>query len=283
MNATLEPPAERDLPADRRAQMRADLLRAIGTPNHRAPRAARTVLRWRWAAAAVACLAVTAGAAGIALFRDDPVTLAYSGGAIAPEVQHAADQCLEDNKWIEQRTHLDPQPYGSPIGDDLTLVNLVGRGEDAGVVFTTPAGIVYCFNTPSGGRSINRGVTSPWLPGPVAVESSLTKESGGTSDQFALAGRVSRRVASVVLDHGDGARTTANVAGGTFVVIASGPVEVDAATLVTYDATGTEIDRRPAYPDDGPNRQTGCFTDPSGAVVKGARPGGDCRPAEHWG
>jgi hypothetical protein len=278
MTTTLEPPAERDLPAGRRAQMRADLLRAIASPNHPA---AGSGPRRRWAVAAAACLAVTAGVAGIVVDRgDEPSTLAYSGGAIAPEVQRAADQCLADNRWIDQRTDLPQEP---PVGTDLTLVNLVGRNGDAGVVFTTPTGIVYCFNTPSSeSRSIGRDALTPWLPGPVSIESGLTKEIEGTSDQFAVAGRVTRRVGSVVLEHGDGTRTPANVAGGTFVVIASGPVEVATATLVTYDAAGTEIDRRPALSVDGLHLQTGCFTDPSGNVVKGARPGGACRPAEPW-
>jgi hypothetical protein len=251
--------------------MRAGLLRATATP---APAPARA-RRWRPVAAAAACLAVTAAVATVALDRDDPRTLAYSGGTVSPEVRRAAEQCLADN-----RAHAaDP-----PIGDDLTLVNLLGRDRDAAVVYTSPRGIVYCFNTPgTESRSIARTAVTNWLPGPVHIGSGESTTIEGTSDHVALAGRISARANRVVLDHGNGGRTRAHLAGGTFTLIADGPVEITAATLLTYDGAGTEIDRRPAWPAEGLSRQTStCYTEPAGTVVDGSVAGTGCRPAEPW-
>jgi hypothetical protein len=135
---------------------------------------------------------------------------------------------------------------------------------------------------------------------------------------LAAAGRVSDRVARVVLESGTGTATEARLAGGTFAVVSDGAA-AGGGTLVSYDEAGTVIDRRGTLaivPRAGqplasePSRCTvagttsntdvtcraepttphgeqpavlpGCYTDPTtGAVVYGT-PGGACRPAERW-
>jgi hypothetical protein len=270
---TLQPPAERDLPAGRQAQMRTALLRTIDGPTAEPARRTGRPTAWRWAAAAAGLAVIAAaGVAALLPYRDDSQTLAYSGGAVSPEVQRAADQCIEDN-----RAHPD-----SGTGADLTLVNLLGRNGTAAVVYTSPGGMVYCFNSSqTSGRSMASQAVSNWLPGPIEIGSATSTEAEGPSDYFAVAGRVSGRAARVVLDHGNGLQTTANLAGGTFIVIAEGEVDTIPSTLVTYDGAGAEIDRRAAWAG-SLDEQTSCRTDPSGAVIKGSVAGTDCRPGEAW-
>ncbi|GAA0950476.1 hypothetical protein GCM10009558_066700 [Virgisporangium aurantiacum] len=202
--------------------------------------------------------------------------LAYAGGAIAPEIQRAADQCIEDN-----RVHTDLEPA---LPDDLRLANLVSRNGNVAVVFTTEGGALYCFNEPgNGSRSMTRRVVSNWMPGAIEIGGATSMEAHGTSDYFATAGRVSSRVARVVLDHGNGRQTAANVADGTFVVIADGDVEVDETVLVAYDSAGTEIARSQGWSRRGLSEQSAdCYVDPTGAVVWGSTPGTVCRDAEAW-
>jgi hypothetical protein len=94
-----------------------------------------------------------------------------------------------------------------------------------------------------------------------------------------MAGRVSPRVGKVVLQHGNGRVTQANLAGGTFTIINDGPVEVERLVLVTYDRSGRVIDRRRPWP---LPQADSCYTDPTGKVVVGDASSGDCKPAEAW-
>ncbi|GIJ56795.1 hypothetical protein [Virgisporangium aurantiacum] len=274
----VELPESRDLPSGRQERMRAGLLAAIDTPR-RSGRHRRVV---RFAAAAVVAAGVTAGAVAVVPAflpgRDNgpAAALAYAGGAIAPEIQRAADQCIEDN-----RVHTDLEPA---LPDDLRLANLVSRNGNVAVVFTTEGGALYCFNEPgNGSRSMTRRVVSNWMPGAIEIGGATSMEAHGTSDYFATAGRVSSRVARVVLDHGNGRQTAANVADGTFVVIADGDVEVDETVLVAYDSAGTEIARSQGWSRRGLSEQSAdCYVDPTGAVVWGSTPGTVCRDAEAW-
>jgi hypothetical protein len=283
VNSILEPPAERELHPRRQAEMRARLMRAT-TPEAttRAPHRPR-----RRFALAAAGLAVTVGIATFVAV--DPLggartteTLAYSGGAVPPEVRRAADQCLADNRGIDDDSAIPDAARGGRIGGDLELVNFLGRRGEVAVVFTTGTATVYCFNQPErGGRSASRTAVSNWLPGPIVIEGGSSAEIEGSSDRFALGGRVSPRVGRVVLDHGNGRTTEANLAGGTFTVINDGAVEVEASVLVTYDRAGAVIDRRPGWAELTEQTST-CYTDPAGRVVTGSMPGADCRPAEAW-
>ncbi|MDT5038144.1 MAG: hypothetical protein QOE03_3329 [Micromonosporaceae bacterium] len=283
MNTILEPPAERELHPRRRAEMRARLLWAMAPgANTRTPHRPRRRL-----ALAAAGLAVTAGIATFVAV--DPLgdggnteTLAYSGGAVPPDIRRAADECLADSRAIDDDPAISDAARGGRVGANLELVNFLGRRGDVAVVFTAGTATVYCFNQPArGGRSASHVAASNWLPGPVVIEGGSSTEAEGPSDRFALAGRVSPRVGRVVLDHGNGRTTPANLAGGTFTLISDGTVEVGSSVLVTYDRAGTVIDRRPAWPD--LTRQTStCYTDPAGGVVAGSIPGADCRPAEAW-
>jgi hypothetical protein len=133
------------------------------------------------------------------------------------------------------------------------------------------------------GREVLGGVGSEawphrdWLPGPVQrlSVSSTELDSGAVS----VLGRVSARVHRLVLEHGNGATTTARLAGGAFGLLSRADDVRPGAELVSYDAQGREIDRQPLFTplDTFPH----CYTDPAGQVIYGT-PGPGCRPADPW-
>lgn len=130
---------------------------------------------------------------------------------------------------------------------------------------------------------MTRRFVTTWMPGPVEIGGATSMTAEGTSDYFATAGRVSSRVTRLVLDHGNGRHTAANLAGGTFVVIADSAVDVDFAVLVAYDSAGNEVARREGWGHPGLSEQNAdCYVDPAGTVVWGSTPGATCRAAEAW-
>ena len=137
-------------------------------------------------------------------------------------------------------------------------------------VVNDPAmGITGGFN---GGRWPHRD----WLPGPVQTLSMTSSQPYGGA--VSVLGRVSARVDRLVLEHGAGQTTTARLRNGTFGLISRTADVRRKAELVSYDATGREIDRRSlfelgAYPH--------CYTDPSGKILFGG-PGPGCVPADPW-
>lgn len=270
----VELPESRDLPAGRQARMRAGLLAAIDAPRRKGRH--RRVVRFA-AATAVAAGAIAVVPVLLPGSASGPTAaLAYSGGDIAPAIQRAADQCLDDNRGYSEP--------GVDISGDLRLANLLGRDGNIVVVFTTAGGALYCFNESTvGGRSMTPRAFSNWMPGAVEIGAATSAVAEGTSDYFATAGRVSRRVTRLVLDHGNGRHTDANLAGGTFVVIAAGDVDVAKTVLVAYDSAGTEIGRREGWSRRGLSEQSAdCYVDPTGAVVWGSTPGPTCQAAEVW-
>ncbi|MFG3419831.1 hypothetical protein ACIBTZ_23075 [Micromonospora sp. NPDC049460] len=268
MTKTLEPPGERDLPPRVADRMRADVLRAVRRP-------ATGRVRLRLAVGATALAVVAAGFAVRAPSDAETVeVLAMGYGELSPSLRAAARQCLA---WSPR------DPDVAPTMTDLAVA--AERGDRAVVFFLAETGYVTCDvhrsagAEVSGGLSIDRWPAHDLLPGPVQrLLLTSTKRSGG---DVTVSGRVSSRVARLVLEHGDGKTTAARISDGVFAVMTVGAdLDEDGAQLVSYDAAGTEIDRRRLFqPSDEFDH---CYVDPAGTVVYG-RPGGDCRPAEPWG
>ncbi|UQU68002.1 hypothetical protein COUCH_17705 [Couchioplanes caeruleus] len=260
-------PADRDLPPRRAERMRQDLLRAT----RERPRHAR-----RWLAAAVATgLTLVAAGAVVAHVRDEPAVqvLAMGPGELDGTLRRAADECLE---WAGR-----DGGFRVPLGlSDLAVS--ARQGDRAAVLFLSGAGYAAC-DFELGRRESSGGINSEpwahreWLPGPVQRLSLSSSEADGGA--VAVLGRVTGRVHRLVLEHGDGRTTTARLRDGAFgIVTRTADVRPD-AELVSYDAAGHEIDRRPLFP--GPRRDEQCWTDPAGTVMYGTL-GGTCRPAERW-
>ncbi|WP_405096360.1 hypothetical protein [Micromonospora sp. NBC_01412] len=267
MNDILDPPAERDLPPARAARMRADLHQTLrGRPT-------RSV-RLRLAAATVAVLLAGVGVA--ATLEGEPgaggaQVLAMGRAELSGSLLRAARQCLTWTKGGDSSLTL----------DDLAVA--VERGDRAMVLFMSDAGYLTCEVTrqgggePSGGSSHERWPRSDWLPGP--VQRLLLTSSEPRGGDVAVSGRVSARVHRLVLDHGDGRTTTARISRGAFGLVTHARPVTGRAELVSYDAAGGELDRRPLFrPSD---RFDHCYATPSGEVIYGPA-GTDCRPAERW-
>ncbi|MEU5945285.1 hypothetical protein ABZ793_06945 [Micromonospora sp. NPDC047465] len=268
MTKNFEPPGERDLPPRVANRMRADVLRAVRRPATRR-------IRPRFAVGLTALAVVAAGFAVRAPSDVETVeVLAMGYGELSPTLRAAARQCLE---WGPQDGQVQPTMA------DLAMA--AERGDGAVVFFLTDTGYVTCeVNRAagaevSGARSVDRWPSHDLLPGPVQrLLLTSAQRSGG---DVTVSGRVSSRVARLVLEHGDGKTTAARISGGIFAVMTVGAdLDQDGPHLVSYDAAGTEIDRRRLFQPS--NEFEHCYVDPAGTVVYG-RPGGDCRPAEPWG
>ena len=287
----LDVPTERDLPADRAARMRAALVTAAERPRPAAerPRAAaerphpRTVpersrrqvrLRIGVAVATVAALA----ASGMALLRPSDgagtETLAFGPDELSLTLRHAVEQCLE---WTAP-----DQSWPVSMAD---LAVAAERDGTAVVLFMSDTGYVTCDahwaptgEILSGGAAFEAWPQRDWLPGTIdRLLLSSTEVDGG---DVTVTGRVSARVHRLVLEHGDGhGTTTARLVRGAFGLLTTGAGVNKNAQMVSYDADGREIDRRPLFPPHG--RYDRCYKDPAGNVVYG-KPGPDCGPADPW-
>lgn len=293
MNDLLDLPAERDLPPERAARMRADLLESIRHPRHRT----RAGLVAAVAAAVVLVLVGVSVALGGGQ-RGIPTRPATPTPDPQAAVRLAARQCL---LWNAQspRYRLSESDLAVAAEQDGFVATLffTSRGDAywACMIDTTrsapqpkaPDGRAYSGGAGGGGPDWPHW---GWLLGPVDVLSPLsgTAPTHRTSPTppprpfwgtggVALVGRVSARVHRLVLDHGNGQITEAHLAHGGFAMVAKKPVAAN-ATLLAYDATGAEIYRH-LVDELGPVR--GCWVDPSGKVISG-KPGPDCRPAERW-
>jgi hypothetical protein len=276
MNDLIEPPAERDLPPTRAARMRADLLGATRDPR---PRVRRRLLVA--AAAVIAFVLGVAGVVAISEVRRENRTqiLAMSAGELDPSLRRAVRDCLEA---MEPRDDGAPQPMFVPVSSaDVTIASR--RGPRIAVLFLTRAGYMACEMQLKFGRLQSSSVGGEawphrdWLPGPVQRLSLTSTEIDGGS--VSVLGRVSARVERLVLEHGNGRTTTARIHDGAFGLISATDDVRENAELVSYDAAGREIDRRPlfGYLQDFPH----CYTDPEGTVIYGTR-GQHCLPADPW-
>lgn len=267
MRRSLDVPAERDVPPERLAHMRAELVTALG-------RSPARPMRLRVAATAAAVAAV-AGALLLAMpdDREPDFVLAMGPGELTPSLRPEVEQCLQWNQV----------PGSVPVSpSDLAVA--AQHGDLTVLLFLTDTGYLACDMWAPRGRERSAATTGAtvWphgnlLPGPVdRLLLSSTELDGGA---VAASGRVSARVDRLVLEHGNGQTSTARLANGAFGLVSEGDdVQAD-AELVSYDASGREIDRRPLF--EPLDRLDRCYTDPSGAVIFG-RPGPDCRPAEEW-
>jgi hypothetical protein len=304
MNDLLMPPGERDLPPRRAMEMRAGLMTAARGPRPRPTR--------RWLVAAVSATAVVTAVAGVALthqVRDDDGTqiLAMGLGELNPGLKRAADQCL---RWYAQDFappgEAASTPGASAPGSEATAAPLPSgvvpappiaevpvskgdiavatqQGDKTAILFLNEIGYLACDITHQAEQEITGGLATErwphrdWLPGPVQRLSLTSTDSDG-GDVAAL-GRVSSRVHRLVLERGNGKSTTARLSGGAFGLLTTTNDVRPNAELVSYDAAGDEIDRRPLFQ---PTKNLEhCYTDPAGTVIYG-EPGPDCLPADPW-
>ncbi|WP_194821813.1 hypothetical protein [Micromonospora sp. S-DT3-3-22] len=280
MNDILDLPAERDLPPEAALAIRARILGFVSPPPPRIP-------RLRIAIAAAVLLAVTSGAAAVVWDRPERSTmqvLAMGLGELSPTLQEAAERCLQ---WNSPQRQTRQNPGERPV--PVSLADLaVGteRGDRTLVLFMNDVGYATCDVEGTGtARESGGGATEPWphgdlLPGPVQrLLLTSTEADGG---DVSVSGRVSSRVHRLVLDHGDGHTTTARLSEGAFGLMTSDSrLEADNdPELVSYDAHGTEIDRRPLF--QAEDQLEHCYTGPDGKRIYG-KPTSGCRPAEKWG
>ncbi|GAA3346003.1 hypothetical protein GCM10020358_55320 [Amorphoplanes nipponensis] len=274
MNPLTMPPAERDLPPGRAARMRAEVLAAARGSRPRVPR------RLLVAAAAVLTL-LAAVAVSVEVRREDSTQiLAMGPGELDGSLRGAAQRCLEWARPNGPGGAPDPQFVPVSLADVAIAAR---RGRWIQVLFLNRAGYLGCEASLDHGRLSSGGVGGEawphrgWLPGPVQRLSLSSTEADGGS--VSVLGRVSARVARLVLEHGNGRTTTARLRDGAFGLISRTDDVGEDAELVSYDAAGREIDRRRlfAYGEQFPH----CYTDPAGTVIYGD-PGPDCRPADPW-
>lgn len=218
-------------------------------------------------------LAVAACAATVAWVSvdEEPGVYALGDGVLSPQVREAGRDCLG---FI--RTN-DRQSVAWAADSRARLLNHVERqGRGAIVVYLMRSKLIICLMGPAvktgpeprvltddGSLAIGYTIMdgTPWLPGPISMEAGRSTDlDGGYVD---VAGRVSQRVERVVLDDGAGHQSTARLAEGTFLVFSDGRIPDSAGMLVSYDAGGQEIDRRPVL-----RQPSGrCYTDPAGNLV----------------
>nr|WP_230417038.1 hypothetical protein [Micromonospora tarapacensis] len=250
------------------------------------PRPARTP-RLRAAVAGVVLLAVASGVVAVVWQRPDrsPLqVLAMGPGELSPTLQDAAERCLQ---WNSPQRQTRQNPSEPPVPVSLAdLAVAIERGDRALVLFMNDVGYATCDVEGAGtARESGGGATEPWthgvwLPGPVQrLLLTSTEFDGG---DVSLSGRVSSRVHRLVLDHGDGHTTAARLFEGAFGLMTSDArlKTGNDPELVSYDAHGTEIDRRPLF--QAEDQLEHCYTGPDGKRIYG-KPTSGCRPAEKWG
>ncbi|MCZ7418255.1 MULTISPECIES: hypothetical protein [unclassified Micromonospora] len=270
MTELLDPPAERDLPARRAAEIRARLLTE-----------ARTVpgpaLRRRRVAVALIATAMIATVGVVTWPHPErgAVVLAFGPDELSPTLRQSAERCLALG---------DERARASATVADLAVA--VEHGDHAALMFLADGHYVACdlWGPPhqswSGGTATS--VDDPtwreaWLPGP--VQRLLLTSTDPDGGEVVAIGRVSDRVHRLVLQQADGTITPARIANGAFGLVGEGISEDGGAALVASDRAGVEIDRRPLFT---PFDQLGrCYVDPAGVVVYGD-PGPACQPAEPW-
>jgi hypothetical protein len=267
-------PPERDLPPARQRHLRSRVLGAATGRARRRPVVTVPVLAGLVLATGAAAALV---AADVIPGRDrpQPDVVALGDEALSPLVRDAGNLCLThareamNDRW--------------PLNERPTMVNYAEYRDRAVVIYRTGAKMIICTMEPtvppSDELSSSMGLLEPgeWLPGPIAAEGATSTELDG--GDVSVAGRVSRRVARVLLDDGAGNTVAARLADGTFAVVSDRPIRRDRGVLISYDRAGTELDRRPALDLRGPKEH--CYADPTGRVVYGtAEP--NCRTAERW-
>jgi hypothetical protein len=278
MITDLEPPAERDLPRAAANRIRETLIREAG----RRTRSPRRPGRVRLALAAVVVLAAGVVSA-LQLRPEEPpaTTIAMGPSELTASLAATVRDCRE--RWPDEAEFGKTQ---RALVESSTLAVAMEHDRRAMALFLGPDGYFTCDEVRRGRISGSGfGIAAwngqrDWLPGPVQR---LSVASSGMDSGWAFAaGRVSHRVARLVLEHGAGATTEARLANGAFgLITATADVQPD-AELVAYDAAGEVIERERFFePLSVPSR---CYTDPAGQVIysRSPDPDRDCVPAERW-
>ncbi|WP_233513525.1 hypothetical protein [Micromonospora craterilacus] len=236
--------------------------------------------------AALVLLVAASGVAAVVWNRpdgQDVQVLAMGPGELSPTLRTAAEQCLRWNAY-EAAGRAEGERQVSLSLADLAVAT--ERGDRALVLFMNDIGYATCDlrsagpnRAPSGAAATNPWPHGSWLPGPVQRLLLTSTEAGG--GEVSVSGRVSGRVARLVLDHGDGRTTVARLSGGAFGLMTTGArLKIDhGPELVSYDDRGVEIDRRPLF--QAEDQFAHCYTTPTGKLIYG-RPAADCLPAEAW-
>jgi hypothetical protein len=273
MNDLLDLPAERDLPPAAATRIRAEFLRTVTPPPRR-----------RWALAAAGGLALAAVVVAGVVDRDQPPSgplVALGPTGLPPALDEIVELCANAAGTGEH-------PYPFRVSEADAAVATLTRSH-AALLFLTEDAYMTCDRNPlvgGPGFSVSVGFDRwreqrDWLPGPVhQMSGSSTEVDGG---EVTASGRVSPRVARLTLEWGAGRSVDAEVADGIFGLVTDTADVTGDAALVAYDASGTQIARRPLfralYDFDR------CYTDPDGRVVY--RPIDGCgtgyAPAERWG
>ena len=295
-------PPERDLPADRHARLRTRVLTKIAEPATRRPTVASR-LPVRLAAAGLAMAACVAigwvGIGGLSGSGQQREVYALGDGVLSPRAREAGRECL---KIVRRDGGQEPgtEPFSWPTDEPPVLLNHIDQQRRGAIaIYEAQSKLIYCAMGPAvkpgpeprettdDGWAIAVALldSSQWLPGPISLEdASSTDREGG---YVQAAGRISQRVARVALADGAGHKSTAQLDQGTFVVSSDSRIEAG-AVIISYDARGKEIDRRPALG----QPEGRCYTDPAGNLVN---PTSNyafelayksskirCKPAEPW-
>lgn len=301
MNSIHQLPPERDLPADRRARMRTHLLLAIAQSSARRPNVARG-LAVRVATVglvlAAGAAATWVGTSSLGGSSQQSQVYALGDGVLSPPIRNAGRECLKYASYDKGSSPMVTWPANSP---PILLNHIEQPGRGAIIVYQAQSKLIYCnigpavkdgpeprdFTTDgSGAAGIGVLDSTPWLPGPISLEHAWSTDlDGGYLD---VAGRVSDRVARVILDDDAGHQSTARLVKGTFVVFSDGRIAPGAGMLISYDTSGKEIDRRQALSQPADR----CYTDPAGNLVNPISSqefelaykanAAHCRPAVRW-
>ncbi|WP_155372614.1 hypothetical protein [Catellatospora vulcania] len=267
-------PPERDMPAARQARMRRRILDGLfssARPAYGRGRALRVLGAGLATAACATAVVMWTGGPGDE--QPQPEIVALGDSALSPMVRKTGNLCLT-HAWQHVHVHNVDRPaeeptFAWPEGARPSLVNYAEREDRAIVVYRLEQTVIFCTMEPTipptdeWSSSMSFRNAPQWLPGPVSGESAGSSDPWG--GQTAIAGFVHRRVTKVVLDDGEGHRSTARLADGTFAVLSDGHLAARKGLLISYDEQGREIDRRDAF--DLGVVGTTCWVDPAGRVV----------------
>jgi hypothetical protein len=273
MRDVLTPPVSRDVPDSVCNRMRAEVMRTVDSG------AATKTPGWR-VVLPVTALAVAAALAvpwmsGSGSTSGGGEVLAFGAGDVSARLQKAIAECEHD-------------AYGEHVGMPKGSLHLVNRGEVSRgatgdytlvVLMDDTDRLVVCGWSENGGSgSFDPAQGNMWLPGPISVDSLTASELNG--GDVSVVGRVSTRVAKVVLDHGNGDTTVARLDHGTYAAATgTGGVVLGSAKVIAYDRAGKVISEKPLMLSAGYG-VPGCYVDDAGNVVYGT--GSNCQPAERW-
>jgi hypothetical protein len=278
-------PPLRDLPFDRQAEIRTELVRAMDRPTRRP---------WFIPALAAAATAAVVALAVIVLLPGDSPTFVPPAGQRDNPLELPPGITPAERSKIEQLCATkDPAGNGyrlyNALSDDLgTFAILIRRADSAECAFPHDPAERY------GAMTIEMAPDEvTWLPGAMRVDTATPADSFDGKPAANLAvGRVSSEVASVRMTIG--AETVeAVVVNGTFIarMIHPGtPPPSDARVhLDAYDAEGNLVDSQDTIP---PAHSDECYTVPDGRYMTGDGmilpdvPAGadlrDCPPATPW-